>query len=95
MSWFFVRGVYYFKNATDANSYQVPGSLLFLARLEFLCKTGCVPHDFQYKDVTFLFSPRKSHTQVLNYQILLTSVAYCIIPLRVQVRNSFFERYDG
>ena len=42
----------------------------FLARLEFLCKIGCVPHYFQYKEVTFLFPPPKSESQILNYQIL-------------------------
>ena len=30
-------------------------NLLYLARLEFLCKIGCVPHYFQYKDLAFLF----------------------------------------
>ena len=59
--WFFV--LYSLQYATDVKN------LLFLARLEFLCKTGCVPHYFQYKDVTFLFSP-KSKSQILSYQIL-------------------------
>ena len=45
-------------------------NLLFLARrLEFLSKTGCVPHHFQYKEVTFLFPP-KNLSQILNNQIL-------------------------
>ena len=33
-------------------------NLLFLARLEFLCKTGCVPHYVQYKEVAFLSFPQ-------------------------------------
>ena len=45
-------------------------NLLFLARLEFLRKPGCVPHYFLYKEVTFSFPPPKSQTQILNYQIL-------------------------
>ena len=42
--------------------------LFFLARLKFLCKTGCVPHYFQYKGHIRIFFT-KSQTQVLNYQI--------------------------
>ena len=49
---------------------------LFLARLEFLCKTRCVPHYFQYKEVTFLFSPKNLRLKLLIIR-LLTSVAYC------------------
>ena len=46
-------------------------TLLFLARLEFLCKkTGCVPHYFQYKEAAFLFFPQNLSSQILNYQIL-------------------------
>ena len=36
------------RNETDVKN------LLFLARLEFLCKTGCVPQYVQYKEVTTL-----------------------------------------
>ena len=51
--------------ATDVNN------LSFLARLEFLCETGCVPHYFQNKEITFIliFHPQ-SQTQIFNYQIL-------------------------
>ena len=35
------------QNATDVMN------LLFMARLEFSCKTGCVPQYFQYKEVAF------------------------------------------
>ena len=45
-------------------------NLLFLARLEFLCKTGCVPHYFQYKKGRSRLFPPKSQSQTLNYQIL-------------------------
>ena len=37
------------QNATDVKNF------LFLARLEFLRKTGCVPQCFQYKEATFFF----------------------------------------
>ena len=51
-------------------------NLLFLARLEFFCKTGCVPHYFQYKEVTFLLSPQNLSLKFLII-IFLTSVACC------------------
>ena len=47
------------RNETDVKN------LLFLARLEFLCKTGCVPHYFQYKDVTFLCFPQNVSLKLL------------------------------
>ena len=52
--------------------------ILFLARLKLLCKTGCVPHYFQYKRGHTLDFPPKSRSQILNYHIISTSVAYCI-----------------
>ena len=48
----------------------------FLARLEFLSKTGCVPHYFQYKEVTFLFFPQNLRLKFFIIRFL-TSVAYC------------------
>ena len=51
-------------------------NLLFLARLEFLHKTGCVPHYFQYKEVTFLFFPQNLRLKFFIIRFL-TSVAYC------------------
>ena len=50
-------------------------NLLYLARLEFLCKTGCVPHYFQYKEVAFLFFPQNLSLKILIR--FLTSVGYC------------------
>ena len=49
-------------------------NLLFLARLEFSRKTGCVQYYFQYKEVTFL-----SFCQNLGLQFFIrfsTSVTY-------------------
>ena len=44
--------------------------ILFLDRLGFLRRTGCVPHYFQYKDVAiFILSPN-SQSQILNYQVI-------------------------
>ena len=51
-------------------------NLIFLARLEFVSKTGCVPQCFQYKEVTLRLPP-KSQTQTLNFQIL----DICRVPL--------------
>ena len=51
-------------------------NLLFLARLEFVCKTGCVPHYFQYIGITFLFSPQNLRLKFIII-IFLTSVSYC------------------
>lgn len=43
------------QNATDVKK------LLFLARLELLCKDSvCVPPYFQYKDIAFLSLPQKT-----------------------------------
>ena len=55
---------------------------MFLARLEFLHKTGCVPHYFQYKEVTFLFFPQNVRLKFLIIRFL-TSVAYycCMMAL--------------
>ena len=64
----------------------------FLARLEFLSKTGCVPHYFQYKEVTFLFPPKMS----LKFLIIrfLTSVAYyCIQGCQPKNESRFFGRF--
>ena len=45
-------------------------NLLFLTRLDFLCKkTGCVPHYFQYKGHVLIFFP-ESKSQIIIYQIL-------------------------
>ena len=52
-------------------------NLLFLARLEFLCKTGCVRHYFQYQEVTFLFFSQNLRLKLLMIRFL-TSVAYCV-----------------
>ena len=41
------------------------GSLLHLARQELLCKTGCVPHYFQYKRDHIIIPPPKYHSQIL------------------------------
>ena len=41
----------------DTRYYATPvKNLIFLARLKFSWKTGCIPPYFQYKEVTFLFS---------------------------------------
>ena len=57
-------------------------NLLFLARLEFLCKTGCVPHYFQYnRGHILLFSP-KSQYQIIDDQILnICRVLYVYIAI--------------
>ena len=64
------------QSATDVKN------LLFLARLELLRTTGCVPHFFQYKEVTFVFSSKKLGLKFLIIR-LLASVAYysCIAQL--------------
>ena len=41
-------------------------NLLFLARLEFSCKTGRVARCFQYKNVAFWFSPKNLSLKLLN-----------------------------
>ena len=51
------------QNATDV------GNILFQARLEFSCKTGCVPQYFQYKDVLVFF--QKTHYQILRICLVL------------------------
>ena len=51
-------------------------NLLFLARLEFLRKTGRVPHYFQYEEGTFLFFPQNLSLKLLTISFLI-SVAYC------------------
>ena len=61
---------WYTEYATDVHN------LLFLARLEFSCKTGCVPHYFQYKEVTFLFLPQNIRLKFFIVRFF-TSVAYC------------------
>ena len=49
-------------------------SLLFLARLELLCKTGCVLHDLKFsvqRGHIRISSPKISYfKQIHNYQIL-------------------------
>ena len=71
--WSFLCVVFVFQYATDVNN------LLFLARLELICKTVCVPDYSGYKEATFLpgIVFQKSQTQILHYQTL-TSAAYCI-----------------
>ena len=45
-------------------------NILFLDRLEFLPKTGCIPHSvWAQRGHIHIFSP-KSQSQILNYQIL-------------------------
>ena len=56
--------------ATDVKNH------LYLARLQLLCKTGCVPHYFQYKEVALLFFPQSLSLKFFII-IFLTSVAYC------------------
>ena len=46
---------------------QMFKNLLFLAKLEFLWKSGRVPHHFQYKEVTFFSFFPKSQSQILHY----------------------------
>ena len=62
-------------------------NLLFLVRLKFLRKTGCLPHYFQYKEITSLFFslPKIS----LKFVIIrfLTSVAYCASSVVTKVRH--------
>ena len=56
---------------TPGIQYATPvKNLLFLARLEFTCKTGCVSNYFQYKIGHMLIFFPKSQPQILNYQIL-------------------------
>lgn len=55
-----------------------------------MCKTGCVPHFCQYKEVAFLFLfPKKYQCQILKYLILVTSVAYCIEIRQKQQLNTW------
>ena len=68
-----IGGDRHLHNATDVKN------ILFLARLEFLWKTGCVLQYFQYKEVTLLFF---SQNLGLKFIIgFLASVTYCIAQL--------------
>ena len=53
-------------------------NILFLARLEFLCKTGCVPHYFQYKRGHILIFPQNLSLKFLIIRFL-ASVAYSVL----------------
>ena len=52
-------------------------NLLFLARLEFLCKTGCVPHYFQYKEVIFLFFPQNLSQTPIDHILNVCRELFC------------------
>ena len=70
-------------------------NLIFLARLEFVSKTGCVPQCFQYKEVT-LRLPQNLRLKLLIFRFL-TSVAYhcCIIDLVQQYRTHSKKQESG
>ena len=89
------KHIYYIIPARSKTAYKpwvqyatVVENLLFLARLEFLCKTGCVPHYFQYKEVAFLSSPQNLSIKFLIIR-WLTDVAYCHTAVRYAVRYRF------
>ena len=62
-------------------------NLIFLTRLEFSCKTGCVPHQFQYKEVTCLFFPQNLRFKFFIIRFL-TPAAYCIPGINFEVSIS-------
>ena len=62
---------------------------LFLARLEFLRKTGCVPHYFQYKRGHLIFLPKNVKSQMIDYQILNFNI--CRTLLAVVAEHGFLS----
>ena len=72
---------YLIQYATDVEK------LLFLARPEFLRETACVPHYFQYKEVTFLFFSQNLRLKSLIIRFLTFAAYYTWYCTRYLVRT--------